>query len=299
MSDDAAKQRLMSVIVGEVSLVDHPANEEEFILMKAIEDSGKQGAEATRLLDELIAKSNLDNAAKQSLRKFIVDSVIPAPAPVNKTDIERTSDMTTQQTAVQQTNDLQQAVAKGFADFIAMIEKATKGDDEDKDGKGKKPMPPWMKEEMKKLAETLKGLVDDGDDGAVILQADGSAVAKGLKQFSKDRLQKLKDSLGTLAGMVKEIDSTGFAEFIAAFTPAPAVQANPGAQQVAKAEGTPTWVKEIQSGFADLTKSLTGLASRVEAVEKGAAVPKDLGGDGKNGGDKPVEKSKSFWHGVV
>lgn len=294
MSDDAAKQRLMSVIVGEVSLVDHPANEEEFILMKAIEDSGKQGAEALQLLDELVAKSNLDEAAKVSLRKFIVDSV--KPTPVNKTDTERTSDMTT---PAAQTADMQKALAEGFANFVALIEKAAKGGDEDdKDGKGKKPMPPWMKEEMKKLAETLKGLAGDDGSDAVVLQAAGDVVAKGLKQFSKDRLQKLKDSLGTLAGMVKEIDSTGFADFIAAFTPPSAASAMTAGAPVAKAEEIPAWAKTVQEGIANMQKSLTGLADRVNAVEKGTAVSKALGGD-NNGGDKPVEKAKSFWHGVV
>lgn len=272
MSDAAAKQRLMTVIVGEVSLVDMPANECDFLTVK-----------------------NTDGAAG-------------APTATHESQPETQLMHIAQETA--------QTLNKSVADFIAAVEKAAK------EGDGDKKMPPWMKEEMKKLLDTVKAFMGEDASAAenITLSADGTVLAKGLKQFSKERVSKLIESFKSLATMVKEVDSEGFASAVAAFSPAtsqpmgsagqlaPAVKAAEPAPVVApapKADEVPAWAAQLTATIGEINKNLTGVAARVEAVEKGQAGTKSLAetppapkpGEEIGPDGKPV--TKSFWKGVL
>lgn len=94
MSGNDAKQRLLAIRVGEVSLVDNAANEREFLVVKAIDDSGAKGDAAMAMLETLIQKHNLDAESANKLRGVIKSRFIEGKMttntktePVNKAEM--------------------------------------------------------------------------------------------------------------------------------------------------------------------------------------------------------------------
>lgn len=263
MSTDDPKQRLTAIRVGEVSLVDAPANEVEFIVIKGL-NSVPEAVDSKQAAQEVIKMADADKTK-------------PTPA---------STSATAEETA---------ALIKS----VDSIEALTKG----------KKMPPELKERMEKLRATLKefGADEDEDedkgvkkadvigDSDVVLRPDGVIVMKGGKQFTKERLTKLKESITGLVGMLKDVDADTFGQMFAGFNPpapvAPAVtSAAPAPAPVAKADDAPpAWAKAM-------TETLEAVTKRLDNVEKGATVPKALPQDGN---DKPVVKQKGLWTGVI
>jgi len=225
MSASEAKQRLVDLDVGEVSIVDVPANEVPFVVTKAkvAASANPETAMAGVTLDPAIAAcitfdylQNMMYEAGKKLRDGKRDEAMA--------EMERITAM------LDQVKAFTASVSKSASEITAQVEKA-KGDD-----KGKK-VPAFMKEALKGVIDTLKAAmgpedddnVDGGKDEANEVKAakalDGAleAVAKaGKAQFSKERLAKLAEAFGHMGSMYKEADAAGFQKAIEQWTAKPA-----------------------------------------------------------------------------
>ena len=258
---DQAKQRLVAIDVGEVSIVDRPANEEPFVVTKSLEatvgDSNsnssvnKAGGGVT--LDPYTAASVTTRAAQDLLWRIQDKMGDPSKAADVAADIERLKSM------VAAAQEFQTLINKSMEPVTSLITKAKEADDKDKP-KGK--LPAFMKDALAKLRESIKAMDDEPDGDEETAKALETILKAGQKQFSKERLGKLAEAFKHIAGMYKTVDSDGFTKAMT----------------------------EIKDGQTAVTK-------RIDAIEKTDAVSKALGDT--NTSSQPVEKQKSIWTGIL
>lgn len=342
MSGDA-KQRLMSILVGEVSLVDHPANEVDFLIAKSLE--GLTGDDAEKMLEVMIEKCKVDATKADQLRAVLKTRTTEAPVadnnaavPTSKaslvgvqldpyTAVEVTlnaarSRLYDVQDALREGKDpaaasakleeiktmldnaanLSSTITKSVTDFTAgigaVVAEVTKAD---KDGKKQK-LPPWMAEKLKALNEELtKWLVEDGAVTAPTEKAVEDVLADVVKagkaQFSKERLAKLKEGLAGMAGILKEADGEGYAAWHGALAPTPPAAEVAKAAPAAGAPAIDPAMTEVLKQLGTIGATLSGLATRVESVEKANATSNALPEKGATEVEKA--KPKSLFTGVV
>jgi hypothetical protein len=193
-------------------------------------------------------------------------------------------------------------ISKTIGDITAEVTQARK-DAKDGDPKGKKKVPPFMKEDMKKLLDTVKAMMDEDDEEGDETEKALAVITKaGKAQFSKGRLSKLHEAMKHMASLYKEADPDGYKKAIKDLddvkpadaqsggsanedspngTKGPNVDAakpstgqtsdsaNKGTAGVGAGTGAPQW---FDSAIQGLTKSLNdkidGLAGTVGAVTK-------------------------------
>lgn len=318
---EQAKQRLVAIDVGEVSIVDRPANEEPFVVTKSLEapvgdsnsDSTVNKAGGGVTLDPYTAASVTTRAAQDLLWRIQDKMGDPSKAADVAADIERLKSM------VAAAQEFQTLINKSLEPVTTLVTKAKEADDKDKP-KGK--LPAFMKEALAKLRESLKAMDDepDGDEGDVAKALEVIAKA-GQKQFSKDRLAKLAEAFKHMGAMYKEADAEGFKKSVEEWTAKPATAttggsavegggattqpdpkaATPANGSVNKSDDAPAWftkaMAEVAGKVDALTTTQATVAKRVDAIEKTDAVSKALGDT--NTSSAPVEKSKGFWTGVL
>lgn len=296
MTDSVAKQRLVEINVGEVSLVDRPANEEKFVVTK--NKDGQQVSVAKAELDAHTATYVTLDAMRDCLYELASKLRDPSKIGEAQAEVERIKIMLDSASA------LAQEISKSIDDFNTVLPTLIAKAKDDKDGK--KPVPPWMKEKMQKLAETLKAAAEEGDDPEASVDkalVNIVNIAKGgKKQFSKERTAKLVEALNGLSGMVKDADPEAFGNWVQAFT-AKATE-EPKAAPAAKSDEAPAWFstaieglkKDVDAKITKVAESTTEVTKRLEAVEKVEAVSKALPA---NGTDKPVQKADSMWKGIL
>lgn len=306
MSTDAPKQRLVALAVGEVSLVDHPANEEEFVVTKNLNQPVPTDAEiAKAMLDPYTAQAVTMDAAVRCMYNLADKMRDPSKLGEAQAEIERIKTM------LDAAQTLAAQVTKSIDEFETNI--LVKNADGDK-----KKMPPWMKERMTKLVESIKTMMDEPAPDATPEQKATKALellggigelivtAKaGKAQFSKERTSKLMEALSSFAGMMKEADGDAFTAFLSSFA-APAAKQEP-APTTPPAGEAPAWFSSAIEGLtksvkeaADAAKaaqtSVTEVSKRVEAVEKVEAVSKALP---NNGNDNVKKNEPSIWTGIL
>lgn len=301
-----AKQRLVAIEVGEVSMVDRPANEEVFVVTKAMDapEFKEQITALIRKAEGVLMHPSVAMYATQDAMRDAMYCLIDKLRDPSKL-MEATAEVERIKSMLDAAVTLSATVSKSVETFLAEVNKA-KADGGEDDKKGGKKMPPWMKAQMKSLIETLKGMSEEDDAPDEQMSKALSTietVAKGGKaQFSKERMAKLKEATGTMLGMMKDADGSGFEEFMKPYIPAPAAVAAPAATApvvaTAKTEEAPSW---FSNAIENLTKKvddkLAPVTKRLDDMERATATTKTLTEDGMK-----VEKKaggESLWKGVV
>jgi hypothetical protein len=328
MSASSAKQRLVAIDVGEVSIVDHPANEAPFVVTKSIE-----GAPVT-ISDQPVVKSDgvmLDPAtaadvtlqAARNLMYRVSDSISdPAKTAENQANLTRIMTM------MQNATTFIAMVNKAMEPVVTEVAKAKDAEEKDKP-KGK--LPAFMKEALAKVQEAIKGLDPDAaaedDEATKTTKAIEIILKAGKAQFSKDRMSKLHEAFKHMGSLYKEADLEGFQKAMDEWAAKPATaqsggeaasggggttgtnvnapkpataseaSANKAMEDVAKAlAGITKSVTDLAAGQAALITGQTEVTKRVETIEKVEAISKSLpqGTDGK-----PVVKQASMWKGIL
>lgn len=308
MSGSEPKQRLVALDVGEVSIVDHPANEAPFVVTKAKTPAATAGDTTVTtdanvnksggvLLDPYTASVATLNAMRDCIYSLGDKLRDPSKLDDAKGEIERI------RTMLDNAQQFAAMVTKAATDITAEVTKAK--------GEGKK-APPFMKEEMTKLVSTLKEAMGDDDDEETkttkAIEAVEVILKAGKAQFSKERMAKLHEVFTHIGTMMKDADGEAFQKAVAAWTtPAPAAPAKVETPVVAKADeavgaAAPAWFTGAMDGVKKALESATeatqAVTKRVEAIEKTEAVSKALPNNGTDN-VKPVQKSESIWKGIV
>lgn len=319
MSGSAAKQRLVALDIGEVSIVDNPANEERFVVTKA---KGSNTSETSMGV-------TLDPAVAANVTfQYLQDMMWEAGKELREgNQAEAMAKMERITAMLEQVKQFTAAVTKAATDIATEVTKA-------KDGDKDKKVPAFMKEALKGAIETLKGAMGDDEEDTEEAKTEKALqviLKAGKAQFSKERMAKLHDAFTHMGTMYKEADAEGFAKTLEKWAAKPAsaatdsgsategggtkgtnvdagTAATPANGSAVKAgEGpvgadAPAWftkgMEGLNSALAAVKTEVSAVTKRVDAVEKVEAVSKALPNNGTD--NVQVKKSEpSIWTGVV
>lgn len=268
MSNEA-KQRFLELSVDEVSVVDSPANESDFVVIKSLNTHKEVG--------EMANKQNVNKDASQVAEQVPVEVEAPDTDAVSK--------------ALTQVTDLVANIAKatGAAPAAPEIETpAAPGDGTSKQS--------TEKSESAPADDAQPAMDEDMLNEAVSKAVEG--VFQGLQKartFTPKREEALKAAIEQLNDLAKELGMTKIpvGQSPPVSTPSGASFGASGVQQLTKAlEGVQSVVQSMQ----DAAKSL---GDRLEAVEKTRNPSVAAPSDSNDGDDDEVSTEKSLWKGVL
>jgi hypothetical protein len=304
------KRRFLKLNVGEVSLVDIPANEVEFLVTKNLEEQvmGEQQETAERVVVEQPAGGESDVASVLKHVNAIVENIATvvkaqsgqasAPAIVaaaggaletesdEEADVEKSLTEALKAMGIEPTAEQLAKAKKAGFDPAQKFPFAKKPRDKEK--KTTKAAP---KDEVEAFAET-----------ALTIEGLSSMITKA-KKFTPGRIEKLKGAVDALKGLLEEIDSVPQGT-------------NPGVSPGGSTSFGSSGVKDLTNGtnvdtsksaepsMADVLKAVNGLAEsvkglsgKVETIEK--ARPASASLEGQGGTESNVKKSSSIWGGIL
>lgn len=281
----STKQRLIDLDLTEVSLVDIPANEEDFLVVKS-----KSGSEESMSEQGKTAEPDQGGDIVKSITT-LTEMIKGGKIPQDETGL----------------NGFRIAM-KSFSDLLGLgtvdLAKAARCTEcgfvskSDVEKCGSCGGAVEKKTETEKSA-TVATKVDPEPGTHILVQPDGAVVIKGMKQFSRDRLSAVKNALSQLMGVMKETDPSGFAEMMSGFT----VGASTSTVQTSSTESIEPAMKsqpavpaELTAALDKLTASIGEVSKRLETVEKSQGVSKALP-DGK--GDQVTKNNTNMWKGLV
>lgn len=305
------KQRFVDLSVGEVSLVDSPANEQEFIVVKRLNqedgDMADENREVTKgqpdgenISDEPVTKGAeqvpVEVASTEAVEKAmaqvtqLVESIAKA---VNASEPAETSaEVDTEKADTEKGGwpkmrkqfeaELKSAGIEGDAATKAMA-RFDKAFMPFKPGGATKPP-------LKKAEKS----VDTDETVQKMLEVLGMSVQKA-KAFTPKREEALKAAVETLQELMKELTMQSIPTGGSPSTTVPTSPMYGPATTMALTKSI-EGLQEILTAKLDEVQSVAkGLTERVEAIEKVATPSKSVEGDG--GTDTKTQKS--FWSGVL
>lgn len=296
------KRRFLKLNVGEVSLVDSPANEKEFLVTKNLEENvmGEQQANAAERV-EIEAAAGSESTVSDVLKHVstIVENIAKAvkaeqPAASAPAIAAATAVETDSEEDAEVEKSLTEALkAMGIEPTAEQLAKAKKA--------GFKF--PTAKKPLEK--ETKKASTPEGEaiaETALTIEGLSTLISKA-KKFTPGRIEKLKGAVEALKGLLEEIDSVPQGT-------------NPGVSPSGSTSFGPSGVKSLVAGenvdtsksneptMADVLKAVNGLAevvkglgAEVESVKKARPASESL--EGKGGTDTEVKKSAGMWSGIL
>jgi len=278
------QRRFVELSVGEVSLVDSPANEEEFAVIKRLnqEDDNMGDIEKTKVTkaDDKEQKTEVEEAADGK------DEIEKVPVEVAKATNEAV------EKAMKQVVDVVENIAKAVAaEEKPAEEKPDEADEDDaavKKAKADAEKPADKPAEKKEEDET-----EDADDVDVskVLEALEQGIQKA-KQFTPGRVAKLKDMADTLQKLLSEVTTK---EAATKALPSGAKFGDSKVIELTKA--IMALNDSITKHFQTTIETTKALHERVETIEKARNPSQSIEGDG--GTDDLEKVEKSFWSGLL
>lgn len=302
------KRRFLKLKTGEVSLVDSPANEIEFLVTKNLEENvmgeqhGSVSADAERVeVEQTGGESDVASVLKHV--NAIVENianVVKAQAPHASAPAIAAATETNDEE--DDSDDSEESVEKSIAAALkaAGIEpteeqmkkmKAAGFDPSQKFPTGKKPLEKTSKAKapeaaLEETALTIEGL---------------STLISKAKKFTPGRIEKLKGAVEALKGLLEEIDTVPQGTN-PGVSPAGGAQFGASGVKVLteKAAGEPSDLMKAVTELANVVKGLADTqkktAEKVESIEK--ARPASASLEGQGGTDTKVAKS-AMWSGIL
>jgi hypothetical protein len=325
MAERQAQRRFLALKVGEVSLVDSPANEQEFIVVKRLDMEESTMADVAKVETQAAPAPAATAATTEApVTKGAEGAAVVVPVEVTKTNDENV------QKALQQVEQLTTAIAKmmGAAPADASeaeVEKAKAskatayrkalkecGMGEDELDGAMKALMPWMKpakpgakdEEPKPGEKGAKKEVKKSTDGdsaeevemSKTLDALATAIQKA-KSFTPKREAALKNAIESLSKLLGDMQAPSL--------PGISNDTDPK-NNLPDGAPVPSGLEDVKKAVEELTKTLKAsfetattvtktLQERVETIEKARNPSTSLEAEGAT--DKKV--TKSFWANVL
>jgi hypothetical protein len=251
------QQEILAVDVGEVSLVDHPAIEEEWLVIKAKTQPTQESTMANK------------EAAK-------APEATPEVTPVEKA--ETTPEVTPEVTPEATPEDTKDADVKKAAELfeqaaLLLTPHQPKAE-------------PDATPEPEVEVETAKALVSI-EDGKLVISNELLDVAKSRKTFSAGRTEALKSATKALMDVLKEVAPEAIAGIMGE---TPEAEAAP----VTKSIASPV-VDVSETITQAVTKALQPVTERLEKLEGIKVAPKS--GDGDQTAEVKKSNNESIWSG--
>jgi hypothetical protein len=266
------KRRFIELSVDEVSIVDSPANEEHFIVIKNLQEVNMPGEK-----NEIDTKDVVKNDdAQQNPEKV--------PVEVDKATDEAVAK------AMEQVADLISNISKSFDNVgekdnnkDEQVSKKKEGEEEKIEGEGGK-----TEVQTNKNAEEI-----DDNIREVATDAVYEAIEKA-KRFTPKREAALKAAIETLAKLAKELSMQEIPVGSSPSTNTPSGTMF-GSSSITKSMDD--FVAKLSEGMEKIVETTKSLSSRMEKIEKMSVPSKSVEGDGET--DNQVEKNQNFWKGVI
>jgi len=237
MPGTEAKQRLIQIEVGEISLVTAPANEEPFLLIKSRkpDDGGMLMSTENKKTEEARAPGDAENVAEEK-------------AESGNAEATQTPDLAA----------INEAVTKLAKVAETLRPQEDGAEEKEEDG------PEKQEEVFKSLTEAITDLnqaiaklsESHTTPSESAPEEEAEEVAKGRPQFTADRTNKILEMFVALQSLVREIAPDAFE----------------GAAEVTTKSEPPVTQKELDAKLAPLTTSiqeLTKALSNVQGISKG------------------------------
>lgn len=280
-----AKQRFVELEVGEVSIVDSPANEKEFAVIKNLNE------EVGDMADDNV-KKNMDEASEGESQQDTPEKV--------SVEVDKATDAAVAK-AMEQVTEMIGTISKAVG---AATEKGgepetkPKGVEKSEKQDGEKSTKEAGDAEVQKDVENADGqeTSDDTSEDSVekTLTALAQAVEKA-KRFTPKREAALKAALAQLTTLAKELGVTEIP-----VGASPPVSTPKGAMFGASSTGVSKALEELTTklneALAGVQETTKGLTERVEKME-GTRMPSKSVDD--EGGTDTQKTEKSFWAGVL
>lgn len=293
-----AKQRFLALDVGEVSVVDTPANEVEFLVHKRLEEDpmtkeneqtpapkATPGAEVVPVTTE---KADGEAVAKAMAQVVNLVEGIAKAAGATASDPEDANDDKVEK-AYKGMGAKRKAMRKELKDAGVsgdQMKKAMAAFDKCMDGMGNQ-----SETEMraKKSLETAPVMGDALDQLAAL----GQAIQKA-KMFTPTRQEKMKTALEALKAVMDEMTEVPVTASPATATPTSPQFGDSGVATLTKAVSD--LAGEVKKALEESAKQTADIAKRVETVEKARPASSVLATEEA---EKPQGVKKSFWSGTL
>jgi len=305
-----AKRRFLKLNVGEVSLVDSPANEVEFLVTKNLEENvmGEQQANAAERVEvEQAAGGESDVQAVLKHVSAIVENIASvAKAEGGQASAPAIAAATGGETATE--TESEEDVEK--SSFTAMMKTAgvtlSKEQMDKLKAAGFDPSQsfPTAKKPMAKTSKAAEPATEAEAVAETVLTIEGlSSLITKAKKFTPGRIEKLKGAVEALKGLLEEIDSVPQGT-------------NPGVSPSGSQSFGSSGVKGLAEGsnvdtskakdptMADVLKAVNGLVevvkglgSEVESIKKARPASESL--EAKGGTETNTKKSGNIWSGLL
>jgi hypothetical protein len=260
------KRRFLELSVDEVSIVDSPANEEHFIVIKNLQEVNMSGEKNEEVTQDVVKNDD----AQQNPEKISVE--------VDKATDEAVAK------AMEQVADLINNISKSFDNV------GEKADGDEQVSKKKE-----EEEEKTKAEVQTDENVEKADDNIREVATDAvyEAIEKA-KRFTPKREAALKAAIETLNKLAKELSMQEIPVGSSPSTSTPS-GAMFGSSSITKSMDE--FITKLSQGMEKIVETTKGLSDRMEKIEKMATPSKSVEGDGET--DSKVEKNQNFWKGVI
>lgn len=319
-------RRLVDLKVDEVSVVDSPAIQREFLIVKRLEDGNMGVFDKSEPQEPTeVTKAEIDASEAEITKAFTALGWQFGDTPTTEALEKQLPDdlKSALQTVIPMMRamagkaaDAEKAALMRVAAFLSNVQNgrlplpqggakpngssAPKGPDAGKEAAKDKE----KKAEQKKVDEKKeKALSLDGTEAAAFIQVDEDGqlhfVTKGGKAFTGRRTQALTEASAKLLEMLKEVDEEAFKRTVSQLvgkelpkdvSVESEVRPTPTQKSAGGNDEPPAWA-------ADIVKQLSAQNDRLEAIEKARSPSTSV--DGAGGTDDPTKVEKSFWHGVL
>jgi hypothetical protein len=293
--------------VGEVSLVDSPANEKEFLVTKNLEENvmgEKQSNAAERVeIEQAAGDSDVTSVLKhvtaivENIAKAVTSgNTASAPAIAAATETETETDETDEADVEKSSFSamMKAAGVKMTPEMMAKL-KAAGFDPSQKFPTAKPPTSGTTK------AATPAAATDEAFAETVLTIEGLSSMITKAKKFTPGRIEKLRGAVDALKGLLEEISEVPQASMPGVSTPSGTTFGPSGVKSLADGNNVDT-SKSTNPGMTDVLKAINGLAEvvknlggEVESIKKARPASNSVE---EGGTDKPVQKS-NFWGGVL
>lgn len=290
MSNEA-KQRFLALDVVEVSVVDTPANEVEFLVVKRMNQETKMSAEnapttvtqaqvdvakgleaamanVATLVENIAKQATASNAATEEAADVAADAAVEKSSK-GKGEVRKNYRTTLKSAGI--TGEQYRAALKAFDSTLTPDSPETKV------------------AEVAPVTKAAAPVADGAITDALTQIATLTETVQKAKTLTPSRAEAFQTALATLKGLLEEMIQIPQGTMPATNTPA--ISTSPGS--------TVNLTKALEDLTSLVTKTLEGqqdVAKRLEIVEKtrgtGNAIPNDETG-------KPVEKKVSLWGNVI
>lgn len=267
------RQRLTTIKVREISLVDRPANEMEFVVVKRQEEELGMSKTGDQQVAGNAAQTPNGNA-----------EAVSAP-----TGVDGLKDLTKQVqdlAALLQPKDEKPAEGVTEGGVQTPVTKTEGASDGSPSGGANADPIGELSNAVAALTNVVKGLLPKPQTET---PAPATEVEKSI--LSPARLERLRKGVTEMLTLMKDIDPDGVASLLSA----PAAPAAPAAGS-APSPAAPDVEASLQKALAPVVGQFEAIVKRLGDVEALTGVSKSVGGDGNDGN---VQKGESIFKGVV